>query len=124
MKKNLYNVELIGKNLKITILAEAFSDKKERTAEINWLFFDWFGFRAAPANFIISLKDEFIDEFTYNKIMALEVERNIYFSDFTEYYNYSDYILKEGREKFVKYVQMKRMAMNFEALKDIGADIY
>lgn len=124
MENNFYKVEEIGKNFKITIAAECFSDNKERTAEINWMFYDWFGFRAAPVNFIIRLKDEFVDEFTYNKIMALEAERNIYFSDFTEYYNYSDYILKEGREKFVKYVQMKRMAMNFEALKDIGADIY
>ena len=124
MKKNLYNVELVGKNLKITIAAECFSNKKERTAEINWLFFDWFGFRAAPANLIISLKDEFVHEFVYNRILAIEAERTFYFSDFTEYVDFPNYIYQEGREKFVKYVQMKRMAMNFEALKDIGADIY
>ena len=124
MKNDFYNVEKRGNICKITIAAECFSDKKERTAEINWLFYDWFGFRAAPANFIITLKDEFIDQCTYNKILAKEAERTFYFSDFTEYVDFPHYIKTEGRKKFVKYVQMKRMAMNFEALKDIGAEIF
>ena len=124
MKKNLYNVELVGKNLKITIAAECFSNKKERTAEINWLFFDWFGYMAAPANFIISLKDEFIDEFTYNKILAKEAERTFYFSDFTEYVDFPKYIKPEGRQKFIKYVQMKRISMNFDTLKEYGCEIF
>ena len=124
MKTSFYHVEKIGKNLKLTIFAEAFKDKKDRTVEINWLLFDWFGYMAAPANFIISLKDEFIDEFTYNKILAKEAERAFYFSDFTEYVDSPKYIKPEGRQKFIKYVQMKRISMNFDTLKEDGYEIF